>query len=118
MNATWLFLSKQTLSMFKKGGVGMYWKIGFRVGVFALGLAAAGVTVFPTAGYSQTQGMERRDDRRDDRQAVQDTRQTGRQEARDAKDECLQGDEKSRAECRQQKRQNKQDTREDARDIR
>ena len=92
----------------------MYLRFGFRVGVLALGLAVSGVTALPTAGYSQTQGMERRDDR----QEVRDTRQTGRDEARDAKDECLQGDEKSRAECRQQKRDTKQDVREDARDVR
>jgi hypothetical protein len=89
----------------------MYRKFGFRVGVLALGLAVSGVIALPTAGYSQTQGM-------DQRQEVRDTKQTGREAARDAKDECLKGDEKSRAECREQKRKMKQDVREDARDVR
>ncbi|MGH7341611.1 MAG: hypothetical protein ACREKH_14055 [Candidatus Rokuibacteriota bacterium] len=88
-----------------------------RTGLSIVALAAVAVLVAPTAGYSQTPGSERREDRRDDRQGAQDTRQEGRQGARDAKAECKEGDDKTRAECRQDKRDTKQDAREGARDI-
>jgi len=52
------------------------------------------------AGYAQTEGMERRDNRRDTRQ-----------NARHAKRACKAGDEKTRAECRKEKRDTKQDAR-------
>jgi hypothetical protein len=89
-------------------------RTGSRLGVVVSALALALIAA-PAPGYSQTEGMERRDDRRDDRGEARDTRQTGREAARDAKEACKEGD--SRAECRQQKRDTKQDTRQDARDI-
>jgi hypothetical protein len=61
-------------------------------------LFVAGVTA-PIAAYSQTAGMEHRDDRRDTRQ-----------EARVDKAACKAGDD-SRAECRQDKRNTKQNAR-------
>ena len=86
-------------------------KTGIRIGASMLALGMLGA---PTAGYSETPGKERRDDR----QEVRDTRQTGRESARDAKQECKAGDEKTRAECRQDKRNTKQGAREDAREKR
>jgi hypothetical protein len=88
--------------------------ISLRMGAAAtLGLAIA-LVVAP--GYSQTQGMERRDDHREDRGQARDTRQGGRDEARDLKEKCKEGD-TSRAECRQLKRETKQDARGEARDT-
>lgn len=70
-----------------------------RMGTLLLALAAAGPMMWSAAGYSQTQGMERRDDRQD-----------SRGEARDAKDECKDAD-GNRMDCRQEKRDVKQDAR-------
>ena len=91
-------------------------RVVFRVGV-ALGTLLLGIVLMaPVQGYSQTQGMERRDDRRDDRLGARDTRQEGREAARDAKEECRDAGGKL-IECGQQKRDVKGDARKDARDI-
>lgn len=81
-----------------------------------LAACAVVLTAVPRVAYSETQGMERRDERRDDRGDARDTRQEGRDAARDAKDACKDAGE-SRSECRQEKRDTKQDARGDARDI-
>ena len=80
--------------------------------VFAMVLVADDV-VFPSTGYTETQGMERRQDRRVDRGDARDTKQTGRQEGREVKDDCLEGDQ-SRSDCRQEKREIKHDSRNEA----
>jgi hypothetical protein len=90
--------------------------ISVRAGLSTLAFVTAALLLAPGAGYSQTQGMERRDDRRDDRGDARDTRQEGRDAARDAKDACKDAGD-SRSECRQEKRDTKQDSRQDARDI-
>src|SRR5262245_55764803 len=59
-------------------------KNGVRMGIFTLALAAAGLLGAVVTGYSQTPGMERRDDRREDRQDARGVRQTGRQAGRSA----------------------------------
>ena len=87
-----------------------------RVGLTIIVFAAAGLLVAPAPGYSQTGGMERRDDRRDDRQDARETKQTGREEGRDAKADCRDAG-GSGPECRQDKREIKQDARGKARDI-
>lgn len=43
-------------------------KICFQIGNLALVFAAAGPLIRSSPAYSETAGMERRDDRRDDRQ--------------------------------------------------
>lgn len=91
-------------------------KITFRVGFSILVFAAAGLLVAPAPGYSQTGGMERREDRRDDRQDARETKQTGREEGRDAKAACRE-EGGSGPECRQEKREIKQKARGEARDI-
>lgn len=73
--------------------------------------AVAVLLLSPIPGYSQTQGMERRQNR-DDARA---TRQAGRHAARDAKQECKDAG-GNRIDCRQQKREMKQDARGAARD--
>src|SRR5215472_2217232 len=104
----------RAMDLDRMGGC-MNGKTGLRISISALILATAPTLMVPVAAYSQTPGMERRDDRRDDRNTAQDTRKTGRENARDAKQACKEGD-KSRAECRQMKRNIKQDARQDARD--
>lgn len=74
-------------------------KLRFRMGTLVLALATAGSMMWSAASYSQTQGMDRRDDR-------QDTRG----EARDTKEECKDAD-GNRMDCRQEKRDVKQDAR-------
>lgn len=73
----------------------MQLKMKFWRGVGVLAAVVLLASVAPAS--SQTQGMERRNDRRD-------TRAGGRA----AKQACKAGDEKSRAECRQVKREVKQ----------
>jgi hypothetical protein len=58
-----------------------------RVGISIAVLAAASL-LSATPGYSQTQGMERRQNRRQNRDDARGTRQEGRHDARDAKQEC------------------------------
>ena len=66
--------------------------------IFAVvGMLVAADFIVPTSAYSQTAGMEHRDDRRDTRQ-----------DARSEKAACKAGDENTRAECRQGKRDTKQ----------
>ena len=74
---------------------------GFLILVLAMVLAA-GDAVLPSAGYTETQGTDRRQDRREDRGDARDTKQTGRQEGREVKDDCLEGDQ-NRPDCRQEK---------------
>jgi hypothetical protein len=74
-------------------------------------LAVALSLLSPMPGYSQTPGMERRQNR-DDARA---TRQAGRHAARHAKQECKDAG-GNRIACRQQKREMKQDARGAARD--
>src|SRR5690348_1625872 len=62
--------------------------IDLRAGVLALALAAAGLLLVPAPGFSQTQGMERRQTRRERRDDARETRQKGRHESRDAKQAC------------------------------
>jgi hypothetical protein len=99
------------------GAKNMNQKITFRAGFSILVFALAGLLVAPAPGYSQTEGMERRDDRREDRQDARETKQTGREEGRDAKADCRDAG-GSGPECRQEKREIKQDARGKARDIR
>jgi len=91
-------------------------KICFQVGTLALAFAAAGPLIGSSPAYSETAGMERRDDRRDDRQGAQDIRQEGRDIARETKDQCRDAG-GSRPECRQTKRGVKQRARKSARDV-
>lgn len=74
-------------------------KLRFRMGTLVLALATAGSMMWSAASYSQTQGMDRRDDRQD-----------SRGEARDTKQECKDAD-GNRMDCRQEKRDVKQDAR-------
>ncbi len=91
-------------------------KMRSRVGTLVLALAASVPMMWPAASYSETEGMERRDDRRGDRGEARDIKQEGRDEARAAKQECKDAD-GNRMECRQEKREMKQDTRGEARDV-
>ena len=91
-------------------------KTCFQVGIVTLVFAAAGPLIWSAPAYSETAGMERRDDRRDDRQEAQDTRQEGREVARDIKGQCRDSG-GSGPECRQAKRKTKQKARQSARDI-
>ncbi len=91
-------------------------KTCFQIGALALVFTSAGSLIWPAPAYSETAGMERRDDRRDDRQGAQDTRQEGREVARDIKEQCR-GAGGSGPECRQAKRKTKQKARQSARDI-
>jgi hypothetical protein len=75
----------------------------------------AAVLLAPLAGYSQTPGMEHRQNRRQNRDDARGTRQEGRHDARDAKQECKDAS-GNRMNCRQQKRETKQDSRAKARD--
>ena len=84
-------------------------------GISILFLATAALLISPARGYSQTQGMERRQDRRQNRDDARGTRQEGRHDARDAKQECKDAG-GNRIDCRQQKRETKQDARGEARD--
>ena len=88
----------------------------FQAGTLALVFAVAGPLIWTAPAYSETAGMERRDDRRDDRQEAQDTRQEGREVARDIKEQCRDAG-GSGPECRQAKRNVKQKARRSARDI-
>jgi hypothetical protein len=97
-------------------GESMNWKNCFQVGVLAFFFTAAGPLIWSGPAYSETAGMERRDDRRDDRQGAQDTRQEGRDTARKTKKQCKDAG-GSRSECRQAKRSVKQKARKSARDI-
>jgi hypothetical protein len=78
-------------------------------------LASAALLLSPLSGYSQTPGMERRQNRRANRDDARATRQAGRHDARDAKQECKDAG-GNRIECRQLKRETKQDARGTARD--
>jgi hypothetical protein len=91
-------------------------KTYLQVGILTLAFATAGPLIGSSPAYSETAGMERRDDRRDDRQGAQDIRQEGRDIARETKDACKDADE-SRSECRQEKRRIKQDAREAGRKL-
>src|SRR5205823_8518154 len=84
-------------------------------GVSIVLLAAAALLISPGRGYSQTQGMERRQNRRENRDDARGTRQQGRHDARDAKQECKDAG-GNRIDCRQLKREMKQDARGAARD--
>jgi hypothetical protein len=86
-------------------------KAVFLIWLLAMVLVA-GDAVLPLAGYAETQGTDRREDRGDAR----DTKQTGRQEGREVKDDCREG-EQNRPDCRQEKRETKQDARKGARSI-
>jgi hypothetical protein len=77
--------------------------------------ATAALLLSPIPGYSQTAGMERRQQRRQNRDDARETRQQGRHDARDAKQDCKDAG-GNRIECRQQKREMKQDARGEARD--
>jgi hypothetical protein len=88
--------------------------IGRRARISIVVLAAA-VLVSPMAGYAQTQGMERRQNRRQNRDDARATRQEGRHSARDAKQDCKDAG-GNRIDCRHQKREMKQDARGKARD--
>jgi hypothetical protein len=85
-------------------------KTYLQVGILTLAFATAGPLIGSSPAYSETPGMERRDDRRDDRQGARGTRQKGRDVAREAKGACKDAGE-SRPECRQEKRGIKQDAR-------
>ena len=91
-------------------------KTCFQNGTLALVFASAGSLIWSAPAYSETVGMERRDDRQDDRQGAQDTRQEGREVARDIKGQCRDSG-GSGPECRQAKRKTKQKARQSARDI-
>ena len=80
-------------------------------------LVGAALLLAPAAGYSQTPGMERRQNRRQNRDDARATRQEGRHSARDAKQDCKDAG-GNRIECRHQKREMKQDARGAARDQR
>jgi hypothetical protein len=84
-------------------------------GISTVVLAAAVLLLSPMPGFSQTEGMERRQNRRQNRDDARATRQTGRHDARDAKQECKDAG-GNRIECRHQKREMKQDARGAARD--
>ena len=98
-----------------KGKYKMKNQPGFLILALAMVLAA-GDAVLPSAGYTETQGTDRRQDRREDRGDARDTKQTGRQEGREVKDDCLEGDQ-NRPDCRQEKRDTKQDARKESRSI-
>jgi len=85
-------------------------------GVSIVLLAAAALLISPGRGYSQTQGMERRQNRRENRDDARGTRQQARHDARDAKQECKDAG-GNRIDCRHQKREIKQDARGKARDM-
>jgi hypothetical protein len=85
-----------------------------RIGVSIAALAAA-VILSRMPGYSQTQGMERRQHRRSNRDDARETRQQGRHDARDTKQACKDAG-GNRIDCRHQKRETKQDARGKARD--
>jgi hypothetical protein len=85
-------------------------------GISIVLLAAAALLLSPMPGYSQTQGMEHRQNRRQNRDDARATRQTGRHEARDAKQDCKDAG-GNRIDCRHQKREMKQDARGTARDL-
>src|SRR5215510_2394166 len=85
-----------------------------RVAIWTAVLTAV-VLIGSTPGFSQTEGMERRQDRRGNRDDARDTRQSGRHAARDKKQECKDAG-GNRIDCRQQKRETKQDARGSARD--
>ena len=87
-------------------------RFGYRVGASTLALALGVILTAPVAGYAQTQGTERRDDRQDAR----DTKQAGRDAARDAKQECKDAGGKV-IDCAQQKGDVRKDARQDAKDI-
>lgn len=91
-------------------------KTFFQVANLAFVFAAAGSMIWPAPVYSETPGMERRDDRRDDRQEAQDIRQKGRDVSRETKEQCrdVGG---SGPECRKAKRNVKQKARQSARDV-
>ncbi|OLC65637.1 MAG: hypothetical protein AUH79_07220 [Betaproteobacteria bacterium 13_1_40CM_4_64_4] len=91
-------------------------KIDLRVGVLSLAFVATGMLAAPAPGYSQTTGMERRENRRQDRQGARDTRQTGREVGREAKHACRDAG-GNPVECRQEKRAVKQGARQNARDM-
>jgi len=86
-----------------------------RIGVSIAALAAAVMLLTPVPGYSQTQGMERRQGRRSNRDDARETRQQGRHDARDQKQACKDAG-GNRIDCRHQKRETKQDARGKARD--
>jgi len=79
-------------------------------------LAAAMLLRSPIAGYSQTQGMERRQSPHQHRDDARATRQTGRHGARDAKQAGKDAG-GNRIDCRHQKREMKQDARGAARGM-
>ena len=84
-------------------------------GLSILALAASILLIPPVPGHSQTQGMDRRQQRRENRDDARATRQKGRHDARDAKQDCKDAG-GNRIDCRQQKRETKQDARGAARD--
>src|SRR6266404_8608418 len=85
-------------------------------GISTVVLAAAVLLLSPMPGFSQTQGVEHRQNRRQNRDDARATRQAGRHDARDAKQECKDAS-GNRIECRHQKREMKQDARGAARDL-
>ncbi|MCK9620373.1 MAG: hypothetical protein M0R47_07550 [Methylobacter sp.] len=89
-----------------------YWQIG----ILTLAFATAGLLIGSSPAYSETAGMERRDDRRDDRQGAQDIRQKGRDVGRETKDQCRDAG-GSGPKCRQEKRGIKQDARKAGRKL-
>lgn len=91
-------------------------KTCFQLATLALVFAAAGSLIWSAPAYSETAGMERRDNRRDDRQGAQDIRQKGRDVGRETKGQCRDAD-GSGPECRRAKRSVKQKARKSARDV-
>jgi len=73
-------------------------------------LVLAALLISPAHGYSQTQGIERRQTRRENRDDARATRQAGRHAARDAKQDCKDAG-GNRIDCRELKRETKQDAR-------
>ena len=86
-----------------------------RAGLSILVLVTGALLISPPCGYSQTAGMERRQNRRGNRDDARATRQEGRHDARDAKQACKDAG-GNRIDCRHQKREMKQDARGQARD--
>ena len=94
----------------------MFTKIISQKGFLFPVLALAGLLIVAPPVFSQTQGMERRDDRQGGRQDARGEKQEGRSEAKDARQEGRESGDRS--EGRQKARDAKQTGRQEGREAR